>query len=100
MYLLYLSRSLKMKSSELTDIQTGLFILLAVLSGSVIILTSALYCAYYFYKLRGRNFLGDLAIVNFFFSLILLFVFHIIGTLYENPEGNIYWLFMRKTITR
>ena len=89
-----------MKSGELTEVQKVVFILLAILGGVVIVCSSVLYCAYYCHKLRERKLLGDAAIINIFFSLILVFMKHIIGTLYDKPEGDIYWVFIRKTITR
>ena len=89
-----------MKSAELSEIQKVVFTFLAILAGIEIVCTSALYCAYYWNKLRERKLLGDAAIVNVFFSQILVFMKHIIGTLYDKPEGDIYWVFIRKTITR
>ena len=89
-----------MKTAEHTEVQTVVFILLAILSGFVIVATTVLYCAYYCYKLRGRKLLGDAAIVNVFFSLTLVFMKHIIGTFNDKPEEDIFFVFIRKTITR
>ena len=88
-----------MKSAELTEIQTVVFTLLAILAGIEIVCTSALYCAYYWNKLIERKLLGDAAIVNVFFSLMLVFMKHIIGTFNDKLEEDIFFVFIRKTIT-
>ena len=89
-----------MKSAELSEIQKVVFTFLAILAGIEIVCTSALYCAYYWNKLRERKLLGDAAIVNVFFSLILVFMKHIVGTFYDKRDSDIYWVFIRRTITR